>query len=122
MKELLNLCTKSAHFTFDGNIYVQNDGLTMGSPLGLVLVNIFIIELERLVIPTVIDKMKCWTRYFHDVLRYIKTDSIDYVLKMLNGFHRDIQFTHEVEAGSKISFLDVFVIRDSNNNINTTVY
>ena len=122
MKELLNLCTKSAHFTFDGNIYIQNDVVTMGSPLGLFLVNIFIIELERLVIPTLIDKMKCWIRYFDDVLCYIKTDSIDYVLKMLNGFHRNIQFTYEVETDSKISFLDVLVIRDSNNNINTTVY
>ena len=41
MKELLNLCTKSVHFTFDGNIYVQNDGVAMGSPLGPVLVNIW---------------------------------------------------------------------------------
>ena len=31
MKELLNLCTKSVHFTFDDNIYVQNDGVAMGS-------------------------------------------------------------------------------------------
>ena len=68
------------------------------------------------------DKMKCWTRYVDDTLCYIKTDSIDYVLKMLNGFHRNIQFTYEVEIDSKISFLDVLVIRDSSNNINTAVY
>ena len=59
MKELLNLCTKSVHFTFDGNIYVQNDGVAMGSPLGPVLANIFMVELERSVIPTLMDKMKC---------------------------------------------------------------
>ena len=35
MKELLNLCTKSVHFKFEGNAYVQNDGVVMGSPLGL---------------------------------------------------------------------------------------
>ena len=105
MKELLNLCTKSIHFTFGGNIYVQNDGVAMGSPLVPVLANIFMVELERSVIPTLMDKM-----------------SIDYVLKMLNGFHRNIQFTYQVEINSKISFLDVLVIRDSNNNINTTVY
>ena len=101
MKELLNLCTKSIHFTFGGNIYVQNDGVAMGSPLVPVLANIFMVELERSVIPTLMDKM-----------------SIDYVLKMLNGFHGNIQFTYEVEINSKISFLDVLVIRDSN----TTVY
>ena len=122
MKELLNLCTKSVHFTFDGNIYVQNDGVAMGSPLGPVLTNIFMVELERSVIPFLMYKMKCWTRYVDDTFCYIKTDSIDYVLKMLNDFHRNIQFTYEVKIDSKISFLDVLVISDSNNNINTTVY
>ena len=122
MKELLNLCTKSVHFAFEGNIYVQNDGVAMGSPLGPILANIFMVELERSVIPTLMDKMKCWTRCVDDTLCYVKTDSIDYVLKVLNGFHRNIQFTYEVETDSKIFFLDVLVIRDSSNNISTTVY
>ena len=47
MKELLNLCTKSVHFAFHGNIYVQNDDVAMGSALGPVLANIFLAELER---------------------------------------------------------------------------
>ena len=122
MKQLLNLCTKSVHFTFEGNISVQNDGVAMGWPLGPILGYIFLVELDRSVIPTLTDKMKCWTRYVDDTLCYIKTDSIDYVLKMLNGFHRNIQFTYEFETDSKISFLDVLIIRDSSNNINTTVY
>ena len=29
MKELLNQCTESAHFTFDGNTYVQSDGVQL---------------------------------------------------------------------------------------------
>ena len=122
MKELLNLCTKSVHFAFHGNIYVQNDDVAMGSALGLVLANIFMVELERLVIPNLMDKMKCWARYINDAFCFIKTDSIDYVLKMLNGFHRNIPFTYEVETYSQKSFLDVLVIRDSSNNINMAVY
>ena len=59
MKELLNLCTKSIQFTFDDNIFVQNNGVAMSSPLGSVLVNIFVAELHRWVIPTLMDKMKC---------------------------------------------------------------
>ena len=59
MKELLNLYTKSVHFTFEGNMYVQNDGVAMGSPLGPFLANIFMVELERSVIPTLMGKMKC---------------------------------------------------------------
>ena len=122
MKELLNLCTKSVHFTFEGNIYLQNDGVAMGSPLEPVLTNIFKVELEQSVIPTPMDKMKCWTRFVDDTLSYIKTDSMDHVLKMLNGFHRNIQSIYEVERHSKISFLDLLVILDASNNIRTTVY
>ena len=32
MKELLILCTKNVHFTFDNVIKVKNDGVSMGSP------------------------------------------------------------------------------------------
>ena len=49
----------------------------MGSSLGPVLANLFMVELERLVISTLIDKMKSWMRYVDDALCYIKTDSID---------------------------------------------
>ena len=38
-KVLLNLYSKIFHFTFGGNIYVQNDGVAMGSPLGPALPN-----------------------------------------------------------------------------------
>ena len=41
---------------------------------------------------------------------------------MLNAFDRNIQFRYEVETDPKILLLDVLVIRDSNNNVNTTVY
>ena len=68
------------------------------------------------------DKMKCWTRYVDDTHCHIKTDSIEYVLEMLNGFNENIQFICEVEADSKISLLDVSLIRESNNSINLTVY
>ena len=119
---LLNICTKSVHFTFNGNIYVQNDGVAMVWPLGPVLANIFMIELGRPVIPNLKDKTKCWTTYVDHILCYVKTDSIDYILKMLNIFHRNIQFTYEIETDSKISLLDILVIGASSNNINTTVY
>ena len=33
MKELLTLCIKNIHFTFDNQVYQQNDGMAMGSPL-----------------------------------------------------------------------------------------
>ena len=46
MRELLYLCTKNAHFTLNNKTYLQVDGVAMGSPLGPVLANIFMVELE----------------------------------------------------------------------------
>ena len=52
MKKLLALCTKNVHFTLNNEIYVQNDGVTMASPLEPILANIFLVELENTLVPT----------------------------------------------------------------------
>ena len=52
MKELLYLCSKNAHFTLNNKTYVHDDGIPMGSPLGPVLANIFMVELEQNIIST----------------------------------------------------------------------
>ena len=41
MKDMLILCTKSVHFSMNGDIYLQIDGVAMGPPLGPVLAGIF---------------------------------------------------------------------------------
>ena len=46
MKELLILCTKNVHFTFNNETYIQVDGVAIGSPLDPVLAKIFMVELE----------------------------------------------------------------------------
>ena len=35
----------------NNEIYVQNDGVAMGSPLGLILANVFTVELENTLVP-----------------------------------------------------------------------
>ena len=79
------------------------------------------VELERSVIPGLANKLNNWRRYVDDTICYIKHDSIDYVLSKLNSFHKNMQFTIEVEKEGRISFLDVLMIRDKN-NIETTVH
>ena len=38
------LCTKNVHFTFKDVVYLQTDGVAMGSPLGLVLAGTFMVD------------------------------------------------------------------------------
>ena len=65
MKKLLkDACSKTA-FTFNDKIYKQIDGVSMGSPLGPLLANIFMTELEKDIIQKLIDKkfIKFYSRY-----------------------------------------------------------
>ena len=39
--DLIRLCLSCTHFTFNGEFFVQNNGLSMGSPLSPVLSNVF---------------------------------------------------------------------------------
>ena len=45
-----------------------------------------------------------------------------HVLNILNSYHPNIQFTYELEENNKISFLDVLMIRTSNNKFETSVF
>ena len=57
-----------------------------------------------------------------DTFAFMLPDKIGYIVNQLNSFDGNIQFTFEMEEDSKLAFLDVMVIRNTNDTINTTVY
>ena len=122
MKNLLYLCTKEGHFTFNGVTYVQTDGVMMGSPLGSLIANIFMCELEKSLVPTMGTKLEEWTRYVDDTFALIEPDSINDVLQILNSYDQRIQFTFETETNSTIPFLAVLVKKSEDQHLETTVY
>ena len=122
MKNLLYLCTKGLHFSFNGQMYKQVNGVVMGNPLGPVLANIFMVDLENKVVPTLSSSLTKWLRYVDDTIALVTDDEIASVLNHLNTFHEDIRFTHETEENGKIPFLDVLVRRNDNNTISLNVY
>ena len=62
-------------FSYNGDIYTQADGVAMGSPFGTVLAGIFMVELERTILPTLREHMSPWKRYVDDTICYIKEES-----------------------------------------------
>ena len=121
MKNLLILCTKNVHFTFNNDIYIQNDGVAMRSPIGPILAGIFMVELKNTLVPKLKQHIKTWRRYVDDTFVYVKNGSIEYVLLVLESFHPNIKFTYEKEVNNTLPFLDVLFIRNSD-HIHTTVY
>ena len=121
MKNLLSLCTKNVHFTFGNNIYQQKHGVAMEFPIGAVLAGIFMVDLERTLMPELEKFMKSLKRYVNDTIICIKPDFIKpNVIDILNRFHQNIKFTYEVEYNRKISFLVVLLMR-CNGKLETTV-
>ena len=59
MREIL-LCTKNLHFTFRDVVYLKTYGVTMGSPLGPVLAEIFVVDLERSLVPLLAAELSFW--------------------------------------------------------------
>ena len=103
MKKLLGICTKKVHFSFNNDIYIQIDGVTMGLPLVPVISNISIVVIESV------------------LLAYIKRSLIEYVLFVLSSFHDNIKFTYEQENNYRLSFLEVLFIRNFE-KLNTTTF
>ena len=93
----------------------------MGSPLGPVLAGVFIVELERSLVPKLCEHMMLWRRFVGDTITCIKPTSITHVIKVLNIFHSNIKFTYEEERDGKNPFLDVLLIK-KNDTFEKIVY
>ena len=110
------------HFTFNSKIYQQTDGVCMGSPLGPVLANVFMVHLEETIVPKLQSSMPQWRRYVDDTFTVVKKGKLNEIINALNTFHPNISFTHEVEEESKMAFLDVLIKREETGSVQTGVY
>ena len=60
MRDLILLCTKNVHFTFNNDLYKQTDGVAMDSPLGPVLAGIIMVELENYIVTRLSNHLHFW--------------------------------------------------------------
>ena len=104
MKDLLLLCTKNVHCSYDNKLQSQKDGVSIGSTLGPVIVGIFMIDLKMNLLPKLSAHMNKWNWYVGDTITYIKPSCIEYVLSVLNFFHKNSKFTFEEEKIIKFHF------------------
>ena len=122
MKDLLYLCTRHGHFTYDGKIYIQIDGVATGLPLGSLLVNIFVISLEEALVPSIKKHAAYWKKHINDTHAYIDPSKIEFFLEKLSSYYYNIQFTQEIEENQKITLLDVLMTRAKDNTLEPTVF
>ena len=83
----------------------------MGSPLGPVLANIIMNELESTIVKSLADKslVKLYMRYVDNTLLLVKDKDIKYIHKRLNSFDKNIKFTVDTFPDGNVHFLDIRV-------------
>ena len=66
-------------------------------------------HLERTLIFKLIEHINLWKRYVDDTISIMR-ETIAHVLTVLNNFHKNIEFSYQVEENGKIAFLDVLKV------------
>ena len=113
-RELLELSMEETCFVFDGKLYKQRDGVSMGSPLGPHYANAFLCKHERKWIEECPDNIKPlkYRRYVDDIFIQCRDrEHHQQFLDYMNSKHENISFTDETETNNSMSFLDVLVTR-----------
>ena len=107
-KLLIDACTKNS-FIFSNKIYEQKDSVSMGSPLGPVLANIIMTDLEKNVIKRFVDNgtIKFYRCYVDDTLLVIKPKDIGRIHQALNKFDKNLRFTIDIFDHVVPHFLDL---------------
>ena len=120
---LLEFCLKTTYFQFQGSFYEQINGAAMGSPISSIVANLFMEDFEVKAIQTAKNPPKMWKRYVDDTCVILSSASKDEFFQHINTIDHRIQFTLEdSKPDGSISFLDCFVIAQSDGSIMTTVY
>ena len=108
--KLLNACTTECPFThIDGSLYVQLDGVAMGSPLGVTFANFYMCDLENKILdnnPQLKPPIYC--RYIDDI--FVVTHDMTQLQALKTALQNNsvLTFTHEI-GHNNINFLDINV-------------
>ena len=123
-KELLGIAVKESPFLFNDKLYMQTDGVAMGSCLGPSFANAFLCHHETRWISDCPDSFKpvFYKRYVDDTfLLFSDLQHVTQFLNYLNSKHDNIKFTCDLEKNNTLPFLDVLVTRNSDRVV-TSVY
>ena len=123
-RELLVLAMEETCFIFDGKLYKQCDGVSMGSPLGPVFANSFLAYHEKIWLDECPDEIKPikYRRYVDDIFVLCRDrEHHEKFKEYMNSKHENISFTDELEENNRLSFLDVAVTR-TDDGFTTNLY
>ena len=123
LKALLTICTTKTPFQdLNGDLYVQCEGVSMGSALGPTFADFYMCNLENKVFQEQPDlKPIMYVRYVDDC--FLVVDSIQTLFNLKQKFEAEsvLKFTYEKEKSGQLAYLDSLV-RRSDHAFKTSVF
>ena len=110
-QQLFKFATSGTHFLFKGSFYDQIDGVSIGSPLGLILANLFMGYHERNWLQEFdIGEVLLYRHYVDEIFCMFRNEiDAEIFFKYLSSKHSNIKFAMEKETNKFLPFLDVLV-------------
>lgn len=97
--KLLKICIKANYFVYDNNIYTQNFGMPIGSPLSPVLGDLVMERLLDTVIPKFSFDVVFLKKYVDDIITSVPLGNVDEMLTIFNSFYETSVFGYEIDQG-----------------------
>jgi len=108
---------------FRDEIYSQNFGCAMGSPVSAIVANLVMEHMERVIFAQNVHDVLFWRRFVDDTWVVINENDVDNFFDLINGIEPSIKFTMEKESDLRtISFLDVCIRRENDFTFSTFVH
>lgn len=103
------------------SVYVQKEGVAMGSPLGPLFANFYMAYVENLVLSDSSVAPSTYVRYVDDC--FVDVRDVEHLLTLVREFESKsaLKFTYELSKDNVLPFLDVLVERGQNQYL-TSVY
>ena len=121
---MLSLTTKDSIILFNRDFYSQIDGVAMGSPLGPTLANTFLCHYEQKWLDDCPLEFKpvYYKRYVDDIfLLFKELEHAPLFANYMNGKHKNISFSFEIETKGCFPFLDINISREKGKFV-TSIY
>ena len=113
MKDALFLCTTNCPFrTYEGDLYTQIDGVSMGCVLGPTFANFYMGYIEKLVFTTKTSKPYIYCRYVDDI--FVASNNNNELSELKQCFENTsvLKFTLDHSINNQFHFLDVNIKSD----------
>lgn len=123
MAALLRLCTTKAPFRCPkGKLFLQKDGVAMGSPLGVLFAQAFMADVEEHVLADDSVRPIMYYRYVDDIMVDVRDDDALDRLRVHLQEYSGLSFTTEKSVAGRLSFLDVDIDTSEGSKFVTSVH